>query len=751
MKSNTLIQLPNFDYTSLDFESIIDDIQRIILEHPEYLENWDSFLETDAGRMLLEMNAFIMEKFTSKLDWIAREMFIGTATQKQSQINILQLINYKPKLPTASSVKIHLKLAKWVTPFNLPALFAITGKNTAGTNINFECLEIADDGKPNYNYIYTVDTGDVNNKIREIYNVPFYQGSTRTETGIVMDGVSNERFTLQSSPVIQNSIRVYSSTTSRECLEVESFISPEAQQQNLPNNLKQIPFMIKTDAENKAEVIFGHNNIVTIPEKGEVLQVIYRIGGGATTNSVKGDINTTKTLTINNERITAIFTNPYAAFGGVDSESIEEAKLTAPLSLRTANKTVTNEDYITHLEENSLVKHAKIIAKENEPPELYQDYGYFLPPLDTWIYITPERESLEDMNPINYNVNLQLSKSYIDNGWYEYEDFEFSTVQQTAYLFKLRKYQYYNKHVTLLENTAEGINGVCTSTFIADVDFTLDYTKSEITRIQTIDNGTIPADTRTLRIFYIKSNNTIFESKCFRTFSNGKIILSDNALIELYPAVPIILTDKFMAITYREGVDYSINYMINTISLIPSGNILEGDTVLVTYADYWDVEGESEEKTILDSIKDKKMLCVDNHIKETVYSTFDLVATIYCYKNFKRKVESTMPDYLRANFNIETNTYNYPINKAEIIALTMGQSGVRFVEIDYLGRDYAIYRKYVENELTLEQLNSVNANKVEHKIIPKYNEIIVLANDEYDGVKILENKRHGIILKFVEA
>ena len=90
--STTLIELPKFDYTSLDFESIIDDCRRLIQEHPEYLDNWDDFLETDAGRMLLEMNAFIMEKFTSKLDWIAREMFIGTATQRQSQINILQFL-----------------------------------------------------------------------------------------------------------------------------------------------------------------------------------------------------------------------------------------------------------------------------------------------------------------------------------------------------------------------------------------------------------------------------------------------------------------------------------------------------------------------------------------------------------------------------------------------------------------------------------------------------------------------------------
>ena len=749
--SNTLIQLPKFDYSSLDFETIIDDVKRIILEHPEYLDNWDDFLETDAGRMLLEMNAFIMEKFTSKLDWVAREMFIGTATQKQSQINILQLINYKPKLPQASQVKVQLKLAKWAPSFTLPNRFAITGKNTLGQNSQFECIEMAADGKPNYNYIYTVDTGDVDNKIREIYDIPFYQGTTRVESDIYMDGVSNEKYTLISFPVIENSIRIYSETTGKECIEVESFISPEAQQEDVDEVLKRIPFMVKIDAENRAEVIFGHSNIVNIPEKGEKFKIIYRTGGGAKTNIVKGGISTTKTLTINGQRVTGSFTNTKSAFGGSDGESIEEAKLTAPLSLRTANKTVTYEDYITHIEESVLVKRAKVVSKENEPAELYQDYGYFLPPLDTWIYVIPEREDIETADPLEFNKTLRLSKPYVENGWWEYEDFEFTTINQSVYLPKLRKYKNYAKHVVLLEDTTEGAGGVTVTSFIAPTDITFDYTKSEITRIQTSDGGTVPSGNRSLRIFYLKNDtNEEFESKCFRTFSNGKIILSDNAAVALYPAHPISVISKDMTKVYQQNIDYTLDYNTNIITLITAGDINEGETVLVSYTDHYDADGESEEKLVLDSIKNKKMLCVDNHMKDTIYNTFDLVATIYCYKNLKGKVEDELPLMIKNLFSISNARYDYPISKAEIIAYTMNHAGVRFTEIDYLGRDYASYRKKIIGELTAEELIAQNADKVEHKITPRYNEIIILAKDDYDGIEVQENQRHGLILKFVE-
>jgi hypothetical protein len=746
MKTNTLIQLPKFDYSSLDFETIIDDVKRLILEHPEYYENWDDFLETDAGRMLIEMNAFIMEKFTSKLDWIAREMFIGSATRRQSQINILQLINYKPKLPSTSYVNISLTLAKWQATFDLPNLFSITGTDTNGANTSFECIEMADDGKPNYNFVYTVNTGDVNNKIREIHNIPFYQGTTRVETEIYMDGVSNERYQLQSSPVIEKSIRVFSDTTGKECVEVDSFISPEAQQPDVAPELQQIPYMVKIDANNNAEIIFGHSNIVNIPEKGEKFRIIYRIGGGSKTNIVKGAISTTKTLNINGNRVTCIFTNPQKAFGGTDGESIEEAKLTAPLSLRTANKTVTNEDYVIHLEDENIVKRAKIVSKENETEEIYEEYGHFLPPLDTWIYIIPQREGLDDMNPLEYNKSLKLTKPYVDNGYIDYEDIQLTSSDQTVFAPKLREYQFYTKHVCLID-----VNGVNQPTFVDGVDFTIDYTRSEFTRIQSADGGTIPAGDAKLRILYVKNEtNAEFESKCFRKFSSGIIVLSDNSAISLNPKVPVVIMDKFMNTTYTLGTDYEINWQTNIITYIPSGGIDDGDDVFVTYADYWDESGVSEEGIVLDSIKNKKMLVVDNHMKDTLYNTFDLVATVYCYKNLKYQVQESLPDIVRSAFNIDMARYDYPVSKAEIIALMMTQPGVRFAEIEYLGRDYATHRRSITGDIDSSVVSSLNADKVEHKIVPRYNEILVLAWDEYDGIEVQENQRHGLLLKFVE-
>jgi hypothetical protein len=80
----------------------------------------------------------------------------------------------------------------------------------------------------------------------------------------------------------------------------------------------------------------------------------------------------------------------------------------------------------------------------------------------------------------------------------------------------------------------------------------------------------------------------------------------------------------------------------------------------------------------------------------------------------------------------------------------MNFSGVRWVEVTYLGRNYGAYRKYILGELTLADIQSMDADKVEQKIIPKYNEIITLAWDEFEGIALLENQRHGLMIQFLD-
>ena len=752
--ANTLIQLPQFSYTSLDFDTIVNDVKALIREHPEYNNEWDDFLESNAGRMVTEITSFIVEKLAARVDWNTRELFVSTATQRQSLINILKLINHRPELPKASKVNIKMKLTKWIEPFDLPTLEQILGHDTNGNAVKFECIQLASDGKPNYSYIHSVDTGTVGNKIYEIFNIPFYSGVTVSENDIWMEGIDNEEVTLNRNPVIENSVRVYSFANSKEFVEVKSFISPEAQQNDVPLNLKTVPYIIEIDAANKAIIKFGTADLVLTPNKGERLEIKYRIGGGAKTNIVSNSINMTKTYNIGGERTTVLYTNPEPATGGADEEDLEVAKLTAPISLRSAEKTVTNEDYVSHLEKLQYVLKVSVIGKENEPTDIYDDYGYFLPSLETWIYIAPNRENWETTSPKLYNETMTIGRPYDIHDWIDYEDIEITASEQTVNLIKLRKYLGYTKYITLFENTTEGEDWLAADSYIENTDFEIDEIRSEFTRITTANGGAIPSGDRTLRVLYVKDDSWEEHRDSTIFIFTTNVIQIDTQLDGIYPAYGVTVQSPDLQTTYEEGVDYSINYHTNEITRDITGSISGGDKVIIRYANHWTegINDISEENDILSGIANKKMICVDNKIKDSKFGAFDIVATVYCYKNMRTNVEAGLESYMRNLYTLEKRNFWENIRREEIAANIFNFDGVRYAEISYLGRDYVAYRKESLGQIDTATMQEMGGINIEHNIECRYNEILVLAEDEWEGTsQVIENKRHGLVFQYRDA
>ena len=79
-----------------------------------------------------------------------------------------------------------------------------------------------------------------------------------------------------------------------------------------------------------------------VPPKGAPMRVpLYRVGGGPTGNVSAGAIRVLRSTVPQVDRVV----NRRGAIGGVAPETVEEAKLRGPLSLRTRDRAVTAEDY----------------------------------------------------------------------------------------------------------------------------------------------------------------------------------------------------------------------------------------------------------------------------------------------------------------------------------------------------------------------------------------------------------------------
>ena len=113
-----MAQLPKTAFSGLDYNNIVSDVRALIAENPDYNSNWDDFLNSNAGKMLVDLFAYITDNLATRIDWIVNENFIGTATQKRSIMKMLKLIGYNFTLASAASVDVSLNIDGWFSnPF----------------------------------------------------------------------------------------------------------------------------------------------------------------------------------------------------------------------------------------------------------------------------------------------------------------------------------------------------------------------------------------------------------------------------------------------------------------------------------------------------------------------------------------------------------------------------------------------------------------------------------------------------------
>ena len=95
--------VPSIDYTSRDYTSILSDMTALI---PNFSPAWTNRDPADFGMTLLELFSYMGDIINYYIDRAANESLITTATQRQSVLNIANLIGYTPSLATASTVTL---------------------------------------------------------------------------------------------------------------------------------------------------------------------------------------------------------------------------------------------------------------------------------------------------------------------------------------------------------------------------------------------------------------------------------------------------------------------------------------------------------------------------------------------------------------------------------------------------------------------------------------------------------------------
>jgi predicted phage baseplate assembly protein len=165
----------------------------------------------------------------------------------------------------------------------------------------------------------------------------------REEIVGISEGVAAQRFPLQHRPVVRSVtgyvVEVSTIEGWQEWSQVDGFGESGPDDRH---------FLIE---EATGEIVFGPGIRETdgtvrqygkVPEKGGAIRIReYRVGGGS------AGIAAARTLTTMRSQIPFVrsVTNRSGALGGLDAETVDNAKIRGPMLLRSRNRAVTQRDY----------------------------------------------------------------------------------------------------------------------------------------------------------------------------------------------------------------------------------------------------------------------------------------------------------------------------------------------------------------------------------------------------------------------
>ncbi|NBP56710.1 hypothetical protein EBU71_09295 [bacterium] len=496
----------NLKLVGLDFDNLKNNFK-------EYLKRSDSpFKDADFEGSnishLLDILAYNTYINSFYLNMVASEMFLDSATLRDSIVSHAKELNYIPRSFRSAEAKVSFSIypSSALDALVIPKATSFTTK--IGSN----------------NFTFSTDSSIVlianSSGYFNANNLTIYEGTYISDTFVYSTANTEQRFVISNPTVDTRSIsvvvlenngaNVYSYTRAT------SFLDQEAN--------SQIYFL--QAAENQQyEIIFGDDIIGRKPQNGAVITVEYRnssgeLPNGAAVFTIDGPIN-------GQSNISTISTNQSARGGGVP-ESLESIKYNAPRHYQNQDRAVTSIDY-----ENILLANFPEIqavsafgGEDADPPQYGKVFisvdvntGEGASDLDKRRFLT----FIERRNPIG------ITPEFIDP--------EFLYVEVVSTLT-------YNTNVTTLsiatlETLVRGVISSFNTTYLNKFNTTLRYSKL-LEEIDNTHNSILGAYLKLIPYkTFIPTINTLYSVTINFGFPLSKeyIISDDESLSSTIPAI----------------------------------------------------------------------------------------------------------------------------------------------------------------------------------------------------------------------
>ena len=350
--TSPVIQVPtSVDYTSRDYTGMLNSC---LVYASQIMPNWNVTSEGDFGVVLLELFCYCSDILSYYTDRIAQEAYLPTATQRQSLLNIAQLLGYTPSNGTPAQGTV-----TFVSSNPGPSVVIPAGTQVQ-SNFNTALQQ------PIIYQTVTQVTCPANGGT---VTANVTQGITYTMVPLgTSTGLPGQTFQLPQTKVLDGSVTVFIQSTapggSTQWNQVSSFINAQA---------SDTSFTLYVNASDITILTFGDGINGLIPALGMTIYASYTVIAGAAGNQPLGAVNImlTQIQGVSIQMNTAGLASSSVMSGGSDPETNDSIRANAPTSFATQNRAVSLADYAALAVNVPGVISANAVANHSTSVSLY--------------------------------------------------------------------------------------------------------------------------------------------------------------------------------------------------------------------------------------------------------------------------------------------------------------------------------------------------------------------------------------------
>ncbi|NDB82744.1 MAG: hypothetical protein EB127_08395 [Alphaproteobacteria bacterium] len=369
--SNTVLRV-----AELDFDDIKVNLRNFLRSQSQFS---DYDFEGSGLNILLDILAYNTHYMSYYLNMIGNEMFLDSATNRNSIVSHAKHLNYVPNSLRGATAIIDLEVVDDIgssySSFTLPAHTKFMSQQIDGVNYSFITMDS-----------YTT-TKNVVTQTFTFSNVYLLQGDYITYNVSVDSTNTKRRFTIPSSNVDTSTLVVTVQNSSLDSTLSTYSLADDTTQ--LTGNSKV--YFLEEGDNGRYTIYFGDDYIGKNLIDGNVLKISYLDTDGQLAN--KANLFTLMDSVGSFPTITII--PKTAAYGGSDRDTNDKIKFLAPKFYTTQNRAVTKDDYGTLLlKDYPNVQTISVWGGEENDPVVYGKIFVSMKPKTGYVITEYEKDRI---------------------------------------------------------------------------------------------------------------------------------------------------------------------------------------------------------------------------------------------------------------------------------------------------------------------------------------------------------------------